>query len=354
MIPVQRRLSQLVHDRHALLLGVMLSLALIAMLLTFSSSHVLATGESAAAGVPNWIGQLGQEQLTASRQRAQQKLEESGEAAVDPLIAALHSTNPVLRRNSAEMLGYMSSPRAMLPLIERLQNDPDASVRREAVKSLGAFDDAELTSTIRRAAIFDQDSTVRQAAVDALSAVRLNLAAHAGKNGRIVSAFAVAPKETQIVYLAEMGDISISRDGGKSWQSAGSLPSRVATLEVSALDSDMVYAGTEALGFFKSADGGKTWQASNMGLGVEPGITLSVTAISGDPQDADRLFAAAAIWVGTSKRELYPKAVYSSSDGGVTWQELPSSATTDAITLLWFQDNVLYALAGEGVVTIPL
>ncbi len=354
MIPVRGRFSQLAHDRHAVILGVMVSLGLIAMLVTFSSSHVLATGESAAAGIPYWIGQLAQEQLTSSRQRAQQNLEESGEAAIDPLIAALHSTDPMLRRNSAEMLGYMSSPRAVQPLIDRLENDSDAFVRREAVKSLGALDRPELASTIQRTAIFDQDPTVRQAAVDALLAVRLNLAAHAGKNGRIVSAFAVAPKDTQILYLAEMGDVSTSRDGGKTWQSAGSLPSRVATLEVSALNSDRVYVGTESLGFFMSADGGRTWQPSNTGLGLEPGITLSVTAISSDPGDADRLFAAAALWVGTSTRELYPKAVYSSSDGGITWQELASSATTSEITLLWFQDNTLYALAGDKVVTIPL
>src|SRR5574340_1183622 len=113
MAQLQNHLVYWVHKRHALFVGGLISLALIGVALLFSSSQALATGESAAAaGIPNWIGQLAQENLTPSRQRAQQKLQEAGDAAIDPLVAALHSTNPVLRRHSAEMLGYMASYRA--------------------------------------------------------------------------------------------------------------------------------------------------------------------------------------------------------------------------------------------------
>jgi hypothetical protein len=350
-----QEIVRFVRKRHALVIGGMVSLALIGIALLFSSSHVLATGEgAAAAGIPHWIGQLAQESLTSSRQRAQQKLEESGDAAIDPLVAALHSTNPVLRRNAAEMLGYMASPRAAQPLLESLASDPDPSVRVQAVQSLSALNSAELAGPIQRAAVFDKDILVRRAAVDSLSGIRLNLASRAGKDQRITSAFAVAPNEPQTIYIAEMGDIAISRDGGKAWRGGGTLPSRVASLAVSAANSDMVYAGTESLGFFRSNDGGMTWSASNTGLGLQPGVSVSVTALTTDPQDPDRLFAATGVWVGTSERRLFPQGVFSSSDGGATWQELPSSATDEEITLLSFYDNKLYALAGERILVILL
>ncbi len=352
---LQKRLSELIQQQHAVFLGGLVSLALITVALLFSSSHVLARGEgAAAAGIPQWIGQLSQESDASSLQRAQQKLEEAGDAAVDPLIAALRSTNPVLRRNSTEMLGYLVSPRAEQPLIDILLNDSDASVRGEAIMSLGEFGDLKLTEIIQHAAIFDKDVTVRQAAQSSLTVIRQNLAARAGKDARITSAFAIAPTQPQVVYLAEMGDIAVSRDGGKTWHGAGTLPSRAASLAVSAQSPDVVYAGTESLGFFRSTDGGIAWSPSNTGLGLKPGVTLSVTALTGDPQDPDRLFAAAGFWVGTSTRELIPQAVYSSSDGGATWQELPTSSTSKEVTLLWFENNTLYALAGDQVLTIPL
>jgi hypothetical protein len=355
MISVPKRLTDWIEKHHAMFTGGLVSLALIGVVLLFSSSHVLATGESAAAaGIPHWIGQLAQESLTTSRLRAQQKLEETGEAAIDPLIAALHSTNPVLRRNSAEMLGYMASPRATQPLLDSLANDPDPSVRIQAVQSLSEIDSVELAIPIEHAAVFDDVVQVRRAAADSLSAIRLNLASRAGKDQRITTAFAVAPNQPQTVYLAEMGNIAISRDGGKVWREDGSLLSRVVSLAVSPSNSELVYAGTESLGFFESKDGGMTWTASNTGLGLQPGVSLSVTALATDPQDSDRLFAAAGVWVGTSHRQLFPQGIYSSSDGGATWQALPSTETDEEITLLSFRDNKLYAVAGERVLVIPL
>ncbi len=192
MISISKRLTDWIERNHGTFIGGMIALALIGVALLFSSSQVLATGESAAAaGIPHWIGQLAQESLTSSRQRAQQKLAESGDAAIDPLVAALHSTDPVLRRNSAEMLGYMAAPRAAHPLIDSLANDPDPSVRVQAVMSLSELNSAELAILIQHAAVFDQDTRVRQAAADSLSAIRLNLASRAGKDERISSAFAV-------------------------------------------------------------------------------------------------------------------------------------------------------------------
>ncbi len=355
MVAISKRLRERIEKHHAMFIGGLTALVLIGVAILFSSSHVLATGESAAAaGIPHWIGQLAQENLTPSRQRAQQRLEETGAAAIDPLVGALESTNPVLRRNSAEMLGYIGSPRAVQPLLDSLANDPDPSVRVQAVRSLSELDSVELAIPIQHAAVFDEDLQVRRAAADSLTAIRLNLASRAGRDQRITSAFAVAPNQPQIAYLAEMGDIAASRDGGKSWRGAGALPSRVASLAVSTYNSELVYAGTESLGFFESKDGGMTWSASNNGLGLEPGVSLTVTALAMDPKEPERLFAATGVWIGTSERRLFPQGVFSSSDGGATWQALPASDTDQEISLLSYYDNKLYAVAGERVIVIPL
>lgn len=59
------------------------------------------------------VQQLNQARLTAQRHQAMHELERAGERAVPALTMALHSDNPVLRRNAADMLSYIVSPQTL-------------------------------------------------------------------------------------------------------------------------------------------------------------------------------------------------------------------------------------------------
>lgn len=338
------------------LLGVGIALAFILALAGLYFMNAAATGPSAAESrLQSWVNQLGDEQLTPARHLAQHKLEQAGDAAVDPLIAALHSSNAALRRNSAEMLGFISSPRALESLTTTLANDPVVSVRSRAAWALGELYDLRAVTALERAAVLDQNLEVRQEASASLDALRSHLALGAGKDDRTTSAFAVAPSQPNIVYLADMNQISISRDGGKTWSLVGgTLPSRVNSVAVSPLNSNLIYAGTESLGLYKSTDGGATWRAADQGLGLEPGVRLDVSAIAIDPVDPARVYVARGAWVGTSQATIVPLGVMMSLDGGDTWQRMSTPPTQAPITRLVIVGNELYASAADAVISIPL
>ncbi len=337
-------------------LGVVIALVVIASLVGLYFMNAAATGPSAAeARIQSWVNQLGDEELTPSRHLAQQKLEQAGDAAVDPLIAALHSSNAALRRNSAEMLGFISSPRALVALTTALANDSAVSVRSRAAWALGELYDLRAVSALERASVLDQNPQVRQEAAASLEALRSHLALEAGKNERITRAFAVAPGQPNLVYLAEMNQILISRDGGKTWgPAAGTLPSRVDSMAVSPLNSNLIYGGTESLGLYKSTDGGATWSAAGQGLGLEPGVRLDIAAIAIDPLDPERVYVATGAWVGTSQTTLVPTGVVVSLDGGDTWQKMSMPLTKTPITRLVIVENELYAATMDEVISIPL
>ncbi len=304
------------------LLGVLIALALIALGFGLYSANADSIGGNAAgAQVQRLVNQLSDDRLTPARHLAQQHLEEAGPAAVDPLIAALHSPSATLRRNSAEMLGFVASPRALDALSGVMATDPVPTVRSRAAWALGELNDVRAVSALERASVLDSNLQVRQEALGSLRALLSHLALAAGKNERLVSAFAVAPSQPDVVYLAEFNQLSISRDGGKTWSTlAATTPSRVVALAVSPANPDEIYAGTESLGLYKSTNGGATWFAMNQGLGFEPGVRLSVTAIAVDLQNPDRVYLARGAWVGTSHAIFLPLGVMQSLDKGQTWK----------------------------------
>jgi len=66
---------------------------------------------------------------------ATRALEEIGEPAVEPLVAALQDEDPVVRRIAAEVLGNLGDPRAVAPLAAASQ-DENSDVRRAAARAL--------------------------------------------------------------------------------------------------------------------------------------------------------------------------------------------------------------------------
>ncbi|HET6157223.1 MAG TPA: hypothetical protein VFE34_02670 [Dongiaceae bacterium] len=69
----------------------------------------------------------------------------------------------------------------------------------------------------------------------------------------------VSPADPRVIY-GVYGGLQISRDGGKSWTMAGSVPQGLVALAASARSADRLYAATQN-GLLYSEDAGVTWQA---------------------------------------------------------------------------------------------
>lgn len=298
--------------------------------------------------IQNAVNALNQAGLTTERHQAQRELESAGEQAVPPLIVALRSEDAVLRRNAAEMLGYIGSPQALSALRYALISDPTPQVRRNAAWALGEINDWSALADLQQAAVLDQNSSVRQTAADSIARVRTRLAQMAGVNEQELSAFAVASGNSSIAYVATRRELVSTHDSGKTWQTVtGALPSLVTTLAVSPTDPQVLYANADGLGLFTSMDGGGTWTAANIGLGVMPGARFTVTAIAIDSADPQRIFVTTGVWIGTSHVEFYPIAVMRTVNGGATWQVYEKSSNVYPITRLAIAGERLYALAGN-------
>ncbi len=347
----QRKPANRIKWRLAL---IVLAVVASAALFNFASASGL-TSVPLQVLVQGWVNVLSNPQLTAERHIAQEHLEEAGEASVDPLMKALQSENVNLRRNSAEMLGYLASPRAAETLGRALKQDRDPVVRENAAWALGEIKALAYLKDLEQTAVLDPSSPVRASAVEAIQTIRLHLAHAANLNEADVSAMAVAPSYSNLVYLASRRDLYVSGDGGKTWQVLrDAVPGQVLTLAVDPKSPHVLYVGVDGLGLYRSDDGGLTWEARNTGLEVQPGARVGVTAITIDESDSQRILVSEGLWIGTKSVQFFPRGIYQSRDGGVTWQLRAQSTNTRAISRIILKGDELYALAGNDVVMMAV
>jgi HEAT repeat protein len=110
------------------------------------------------------------------RTGASQSLARLGEAAVPYLLDALKSNKSSIRELTVDSLlglGEKAKP-AVDPLIERLRNDPEGSVRFRAAGALGAVGDASprVVEALEASFASDKDATVRSHSMGALRILR--------------------------------------------------------------------------------------------------------------------------------------------------------------------------------------
>ncbi|MCB9259036.1 MAG: glycosyl hydrolase [Ignavibacteriales bacterium] len=120
-----------------------------------------------------------------------------------------------------------------------------------------------------------------------------------------------------------------SEDGGKSWKNLGlKYSEHISKIIVNKENSNIIYVAAQGplwskggeRGFYKSVDGGKTW---NKTLGDDEWI--GVTDIAVDPRDQNLIYAAT--WQRHRNVASYMgggagSGIYKSIDGGETWEEL--------------------------------
>jgi photosystem II stability/assembly factor-like uncharacterized protein len=101
--------------------------------------------------------------------------------------------------------------------------------------------------------------------------------------------------------------IYVSTDWGETWNPLESAPPDVVHVTFDPDNPDVVYAGSEHYGVFKSTDGGASWVEANEGLA---GVVPDYLAVS--PNDMYEVYASAAESIGMLR----------SDNGGNSWQSL--------------------------------
>lgn len=97
-------------------------------------------------------------------------------------------------------------------------------------------------------------------------------------NNQLVS-MTVDPLYPSILYLGTTNGVLKSADAGASWVKAGTLPlSMINALIVDPGNDQIVYAGTEGYGVYRSIDAGATWASFNYGM--TPGRVRAMLPIS--------------------------------------------------------------------------
>lgn len=330
-----------------------LGLALLAAVVVLSASaNPPSAAEVRMAGL---ISELQEPRLTAQRQSAQQELESAGEQAVPALTVALRSSDATLRRNAADMLGFIASPSSASALEYSLANDTDSTVRRNAAYALGEVKSFATFGDLQRASLLDRSIVVRQAAQDSLARLHTRIALSSGINDTNLNAFAIAPSNTNTIYAAAGRDLKRTTDGGATWNTfTSALASLTDTLAVSPKDPQTLYAGVNSLGIYKSTDGGRTWAAMNNGLPTGTGVQTVISAITIDPANADHVLIATSVRLGTSQVEFVSTGILQTMDGGATWNLYASPKQGQPVTQMLVKDNQLYALAGNQVLIYRL
>ncbi len=151
-----------------------------------------------------------------------------------------------------------------------------------------------------------------------------------------VRSLMVSPADARTLYALEGERLSISRDGGRSWES---LPERTGwgatSFTADATAPDTLYAAGPGL-LARSDDGGRTWRSLPADIPVS-----EARFIVASPIDSGVLFV-----------HLASGAVYKSDDSGNTWiprDSLPGEA--NALTVaqrVCCQETLYAALPGRG------
>jgi hypothetical protein len=127
-----------------------------------------------------------------------------------------------------------------------------------------------------------------------------------------VTAIAIDPTHPAVMYATSGISVFKTVDGGVNWFTTGSVPPEGVYISAFAVDwrnPPTLYAGTENASIFKSTDGGTNWTDIYGGLWPPVG-TFWTYGITIDPADP------AIVYVGTSQ------SAFRSADGGMSWTRL--------------------------------
>ena len=111
------------------------------------------------------------------------------------------------------------------------------------------------------------------------------------------------------------------------------------SLAIDPVNENIVYAGTETSGIFKTVDGGVTWSRLRLGFKCTPNKTgySQIFDIAIDPANTQILYAATVNGPGPVGNAAFPSSsggVYKSTDGGLTWTQKVNGFTNSYVTFV--------------------
>jgi photosystem II stability/assembly factor-like uncharacterized protein len=128
------------------------------------------------------------------------------------------------------------------------------------------------------------------------------------------------------------------------------------SLTIDPTDDNVVFAGSEGNGIFKSTDGGNSWAWLRSGLKYNEGSVPNYPEIydmAFDSVDTSVIYAATTAGPGPASGN-YPSAiggVYKSTDGGATWTQISSNLSNGAVSSIKLSSGTLYIGTFGGVVS---
>lgn len=120
--------------------------------------------------------------------------------------------------------------------------------------------------------------------------------------------FSADGRDEGTVYAGTRNGLLVSRDFGDNWTSAGSDVGGIGGIGVNPRNSKNIFGFTEKLGLTISQDGGKSWNRANEGLKLSPKEFIFVFAF--DRSNANQIFAATG------------EQIFQSTDAGKTWKKI--------------------------------
>jgi photosystem II stability/assembly factor-like uncharacterized protein len=175
-----------------------------------------------------------------------------------------------------------------------------------------------------------------------------------GPNSGRLDAAAGVPGDPSVYYVAGLGGLFKSTNGGASYSSVFDEPdvSSVGAIAVAPSNPSVVYVGTgepnirndiePGDGVWRSDDAGKTW----VHVGLEG--TAHIAQIAIDPHDANVVYVAAEGRIYANNAD---RGIYKTTDGGKTWQHvLAIDDTTGASAVAIDPANPNTVLAGAWTI----
>lgn len=143
---------------------------------------------------------------------------------------------------------------------------------------------------------------------------------------------AFSPTEAETIFFGHHGGLMVSLNGGKDWKSTTLKNADAMALAIPQSNPQIMYAAGHDV-FFKSTDAGETWVSVTTNL---PGTDIHGFAVN--PQNAEQVFA-----------NVGGFGIYTSQDGGVTWNLFSNSAPSSTFNLTVGKDGKsLYSAAGQA------
>ncbi|MFC1779535.1 thrombospondin type 3 repeat-containing protein [Thermodesulfobacteriota bacterium] len=155
-----------------------------------------------------------------------------------------------------------------------------------------------------------------------------------GPYGGDVESLSISSTNPDIIYAGTATGVFKTANGGDAWTMAGLIGISIRFVQVAPDNPDVVYAGTDD-GIYKSVDGGVKWPHQRL-----PGVKVNAIAI--EYTNANILYAGA-------DAQTAGGAFFKSVDGGETWQEKIASYGGEIITdILIDTDDPSYVYFGAG------